>query len=149
MATEQRDKATGQVFPCECKGCRGRTADLASVWRWEHIPDRVAGHYFDAATRRFFRTRINSWRQLAGGALAVRESSAGDMENTWRAHRVVLFCRYGSLVTRYGRDGADDLTSTPWRTGDAAERFMRGLDIGAADGCECHGCTLDRNGRGQ
>lgn len=147
MPTEQTDKATGQVFPCECKGCRGWTADLRSVWRWEHIPDRVQGHYFDKATRRFFHARILSWRHLDGGALAVRESSAGDMENTWRAHRVVVFCRYGSLVARYGRDGADDLT--PWRTGDAAARFMRSLDMGAADGCGCHGCTLDRDGRGK
>lgn len=144
MKTET-ETGTGQVFPCQCRGCRGRDADLTSVWRWEHIPDRIQGHYFDDSTRRFFQSRINGWRHLAGGALAVRESSAGDMENTWRAHRVILFCRYGSLVARFGRDGAADMT--PWRTGAAAARFMQGMAADSAAGCECHGCTLDRNGR--
>jgi hypothetical protein len=143
MATETVE--TGRVaFPCECRGCRGRDADLASVWQWQQIPGRVAGHYFDPDTRRFFRSRILSWRHLDRGALAVRESSAGDMDNTWRAHRVVVFCRFGELVERY-----PVAVGEPWRTGAAAARFMAALPGDAAAGCGCHGCTLDRNGRGQ
>jgi hypothetical protein len=66
------------------------------------------------------------------------------MDNTWRAHRVVVFCRYGKIVERYPVAVAD-----AWRTGAAAARFMAGLDENAAAGCGCHGCSLDRNGRGQ
>jgi hypothetical protein len=140
MATETEQER--RVVPCECRGCRGRAADLNGVWQWRQIPDRIAGHYFDESTRRFFRARILSWRHLAGGALAVRESSAGDMENTWRAHRVVLFCRYGELVERF-----PVAVGEPWRTGAAAARFMAGMDENAAAGCECHGCQADRAGR--
>jgi hypothetical protein len=143
MATQEETETGRVVFPCECRGCRGRDADLRSVWRWEHIPDRVT-HFYDHSTRRFFRARILSWRHLDRGALAVRESSAGDMDNTWRAHRVVVFCRYGKIVERYPVAVGD-----AWRTGAAAARFMAALPGDAAAGCGCHGCTLDRNGRGQ
>lgn len=123
-------------FDCTCKGCRGRTADLDSVWQWRQIPDKIQGHYFDDSTRRFFSSRINSWRHLSGGALAVRESSAGDMDNTYRIHRVVVFCNYGTLVYQ----------SDKFSTGKKAQEHMASLPD-TVEGCECHGCVLDREGR--
>jgi len=141
MTTNQEiEKVTGLEFPCECRGCRGYSADLDSVWDTSQIPNKVAGHYFSESTRRFFHSRINSFRHLAGGSLAVRESLAGDMDNTYRIHRVVLFCRYGTLQDY-------DIHVNRYNTGAAATKIMRALPDDAVNSCECHGCQLDKAGR--
>lgn len=123
-------------YKCTCDGCTGRTADFNSVWQWRQIPDRIQGHYFDESTRRFFRSRINGWRHMDCGGLAVRESLAGDFDNTFRVHCVVLFCKYGNLVYR----------SDKFTTGKKAAEHMAGL-YNTVHGCECHGCEIDRTER--
>lgn len=127
-------------FPCECRGCRGYAADLDSVWDTCQIPNKVTGFYFSESTRRFFHSRINSFRHLDGGALAVRESLAGDMNNSVRVHRVTVWCRYGHLV-----DG--DIADSTYTTGAKATTAMRALPDSAAAKCDCHGCQLDKAGR--
>lgn len=67
----------------------------------------------------------------------MRESSAGDMDNTYRIHRVVVFCKYGTLVYQ----------SDKFSTGKKAQAHMASLPD-TVEGCECHGCVLDREGRG-
>lgn len=121
-----------QIRACECRGCRGISAHLNDVWQWRQIPDKINGHYFDESTRRFFSSRINEWRHFDDDGLAVRESSAGDMDNTFRVHRVVTFCRYGELVN----------TSENFTTGKAAQAFMESLPA-IVSGCGCHGCERD------
>ena len=140
MKTEQTDKATGLAFPCECGGCRGRSANLSEIWDSRQIPNKVKGYYFSESTRRFFHSRINSFRHLAGGALAVRESLAGDMNNSTRVHRVTVWCRYGHILPR---DNAADT----YNTGATADKAMRALPDDVATACECHGCQLDKTGR--
>jgi hypothetical protein len=137
---EQTDKDTGLSFPCACAGCRGRTADLDSVWDTYHIPAKVQGYYFSESTRRFFHSRILSFRHLDGGSLAVRESLAGDMNNETRAHRVTVWCRYGHILPR-------DIATDTFNTGAKAAAAMRKLPADAAAVCECHGCQLDKVGR--
>lgn len=132
METEKTE--TVPTYSCTCNGCRQSPKDLHGIYTWEQIPDRTNGHYFDAATRRFFSSRILSWRPLGNGALAVRESSAGDMDNTYRVHRVVVFCKFGELFHR----------SENFRTGTAARDHMRGLADNFAAACDCHGCTIER-----
>ena len=127
-------------FPCECRGCRGYAADLDSVWDTRQIPNKVQGYYFSESTRRFFHSRINSFRRLAGGSLAVRESLAGDMNNETRVHRVTVWCRYGHLVN-------GDIADSTYSTGAKASTAMRALPDTAAAECDCHGCQLDRAGR--
>jgi len=139
----QTDKATGTVFPCTCNGCRDYPRDYSGIWQWGQIPDKLGGHYFDRDTRRFFASRILGWRaDFSDGALAVRESSAGDMDNTFRVHRVVVFCRFGSLVERI-----PDALADGYRTGAQAARVLHGLPNMPSAACTCHGCTLDRDGR--
>ena len=137
---EQTDKATGLSFPCTCSGCRGRTADLDSVWDTHHIPAKVEGYYFSESTRRFFHSRILSFRHLADGSLAVRESLAGDMNNETRAHRVTIWCRYGHILPR-------DIAGDTYNTGAKATAAMRALPTDSAQACQCHGCQLDKAGR--
>ena len=137
---KQTDKATGLAFPCECGGCRGRSANLSDVWDTCQIPNKVQGYYFSESTRRFFHSRILSFRHLAGGSLAVRESLAGDMNNETRAHRVTVWCRYGHILPR---DNAADT----YNTGAKATAALRALPDDAAAVCECHGCQLDKAGR--
>jgi hypothetical protein len=134
------EKVTGLSFPCTCNGCRGRTADLDSVWDTHHIPAKVQGYYFSESTRRFFHSRVLSFRHLAGGSLAVRESLAGDMNNETRVHRVTVWCRYGHILPR-------ELSADTFDTGVKAIGSMRALPDDAAQACECHGCQLDRAGR--
>ncbi len=134
METEKKE--TAPAFVCTCNGCRQWPKDLHGIRTWEQIPDRTNGHYFDAATRRFFSSRILSWRPLANGALAVRESSAGDMHNSYRVFSVVTFCKFGELVAR----------SEKFRTGKAASAFMSNMADDSAAVCECHGCTIERAG---
>ena len=137
---EQTDKDTGLTFPCSCNGCRGRSANLNDIWDTCQIPNKVQGYYFSESTRRFFHSRINSFRHLAGGALAVRESLAGDMNNETRAHRVTVWCRYGHILHR-------DTAADTYSTGAKADKAMRALSDDAASVCECHGCQLDKAGR--
>ena len=137
---EQTDKATGLAFPCECRGCRGRTADLDSVWNVAQILDKVQGYYFSESTRRFFHSRILSFGRLDGGAIAIRESLAGDMNNETRVHRVTVWCRYGHILPR-------DIATDTFNTGAKASAALRALPGDAAAACECHGCQLDRVGR--
>ena len=77
---------------------------------------------------------------MANGALAVRESLAGDMNNDTRVHRVTVWCRYGVLQDY-------DIDVNKYATGKAADTAMRKLSDTAADTCECHGCQLDKVGR--
>ena len=137
---EQTDKATGLAFPCTCGGCRGRSANLSDVWDTRQIPAKLQGYYFSESTRRFFHSRLNSFRHLAGGSLAVRESLAGDMNNETRAHRVTVWCRYGHILPR-------DMAADTFTTGNKAADAMRALPDDAAAVCECHGCQLDKVGR--
>ena len=141
MTTEQEiEKVTGLAFPCECRGCRKYSADLDSVWDTSQIPAKVQGYYFSESTRRFFHSRILSFRHLAGGSLAVRESLAGDINNETRVHRVTVWCRYGHILPR-------ELSADTFNTGVKAIGSMRALPDDAAQACECHGCQLDRAGR--
>lgn len=137
---EQTDKDTGLSFPCKCGGCRGRSANLSDIWQTCQIPDKVEGYYFTESTRRFFHSRINCFRHLAGGALAVRESLAGDMNNETRVHRVTVWCRYGHILPR-------DIATDTYRTGIKADKAMHALPADSATSCQCHGCQLDRAGR--
>jgi hypothetical protein len=137
---EETEKATGLSFPCSCGGCRGRSANLSDIWQTCQIPDKVKGPYFSESTRRFFSSRINSFRHLAGGSLAVRESLAGDMHNETRVHRVTVWCRYGHVLPR-------DIATDTFNTGAKADKAMRALPDDVAALCECHGCRLDRAGR--
>lgn len=137
---EQTDKATGLAFPCKCRGCRGYSSDLDSVWDASQIPNKVAGHYFSESTRRFFHSRVLSFRHLDNGALAVREALAGDMNNTTRVHRVTVWCRYGHILPR-------DIAGDTYDTGNKAIRAMRALPTDSATACQCHGCQLDKVGR--
>jgi hypothetical protein len=137
---EQIEKATGLAFPCECGGCRDRSANLSDIYDASQIPAKVQGYYFSDSTRRFFSSRILSFRHLAGGSLAVRESLAGDMHNSTRAHRVTVWCRYGHILPR-------DIAGDTYNTGTKAAAAMRALDDEAATACECHGCQLDKVGR--
>jgi len=140
MSTETQQQTTGLEFPCECKGCRGYSAHLDDVWTSEQIPSKIVGHYFSEATRRFHKSRIVSFRHLENGALAVRESCAGDMDNTYRIHRVVVFCRYGVLQNY-------DIYENRYTTGAKAANAMRAMSSDSASTCDCHGCQLDRAGR--
>ena len=141
MTTEEQiEKATGLSFPCTCNGCRGRSANLSDVWDTCQIPNKVQGYYFSESTRRFFHSRILSFRHLAGGSLAVREALAGDMNNTTRAHRVTVWCRYGHILPR-------DIAGDTFDTGVKAIGAMRALPDDVAGTCECHGCQLDKVGR--
>lgn len=137
---EQTDKATGLVFPCECNGCCGHSANLSDIWDTCQIPNKVQGYYFSESTRKFFHSRILSFRHLDNGALAVRESLAGDMNNTTRVHRVTVFCRYGHILPR-------ELDADTFNMGDKAARHMANLPTDAAADCDCHGCQLDKVGR--
>ena len=139
MRRQQETTSAGLAFPCECKGCRGRNADLDSVWRVDQIPGRLEGYYFSDGARRFFHSRLLCFRHLADGALAVRESLAGDMDNRTRVHRVTVWCRYGHILPR-------ELAGDTYSTGAKAAAAMQKL-ANAASGCECHGCALDRIGR--
>ena len=140
MTTQEQTKATGLSFPCECHGCRGYSANLSDIWHPEQIASKVKGHYFSESARRFFSSRILSFRHLAGGALAVRESLAGDMHNETRAHRVTVWCKYGHILPR-------DMAGDTFNTGAKATTAMRALPDDAATACECHGCQIDRAGR--
>jgi hypothetical protein len=140
MPTETETTDTGLAFPCECGGCRGRTANLTDIWDTRQVPGKVQGYYFTESTRRFFYSRINSFRHMAGGSLAVRESLAGDMNNETRVHRVTVWCRYGHILPR-------DIAADTFTTGTKADRYMRALPDDAANTCECHGCQLDKVGR--
>ena len=137
---EQTDKATGLAFPCGCGGCRGRSANLSDVWDTCQIPNKVQGYYFAESTRRFFHSRILSFRHLNGGGLAVRESRAGDMNNSTRVHRVTVWCRYGHILPR-------DIDADTFTNGTKAVGAMRALPADSAQACQCHGCQLDKVGR--
>lgn len=136
MRRQTETISAGLSFPCKCKGCRGLTADLESVWHVGQIAGKVQGYYFSEGARRFFHSRVLAFRHLADGALAVRESQAGDMDNLTRAHRVTVWCRYG-IVQNY------DTSQNNYSTGTKADKVMRGLPDTAANGCQCHGCQLD------
>jgi len=140
MTTDTEQTTTGLEFPCKCDGCRGRTANLSDIWDTYQIPIKVEGYYFSETTRRFFHSRILSFRHLAGGSLAVRESLAGDMHNETRVHRVTVWCKYGHILPR-------DIATDTFSTGAKATASMRALPDDAANSCECHGCQLDRAGR--
>jgi hypothetical protein len=137
---EQTDKDTGLSFPCTCDGCRGRSANLSDIWHSSQVADKVKGYYFSASTRRFFHSRILYFRHLDNGALAVRESLAGDMDNSTRVHRVTVWCRYGHILPR-------DIAADTYNTGNKAITAMRALPDDAATACQCHGCQLDKVGR--
>jgi hypothetical protein len=137
---EQTDKATGLSFPCTCGGCRGRSANLTDIWDSGQIPNKVEGYYFSESTRRFFHSRILSFRHLDNGALAVRESLAGDMNNETRVHRVTVWCRYGHILPR-------DMAADTFTNGTKAVGAIRALPADSAQACECHGCQLDKAGR--
>lgn len=134
------DKATGLSFPCSCHGCRNVPARLEEIWDTNQIPNKVQGYYFSNSTRKFFRSRINSFRMLDSGTLAVCESLSGDMNHETRVHRVTVWCRYGGIVSR-------DLAGDTFPTGRQAAAHMRKLPKNSASVCECHGCQLDRAGR--
>lgn len=139
MKTET-EKATGLTFPCECKGCWNRPANLNEVWHTGQITEKLEGYYFSGSTRRFFSSRINNFRHLDNGSLAIRESLAGDMNNETRVHRVTVWCRYGHILTR-------DIATDTFTTGAKANKAMHTLPTNAANTCECHGCQLDKVGR--
>jgi len=140
MTTQKQLRDMGLAFQCECRGCFGRSADLDSVWDTSQIPGKVQGYYFSESTRRFFHSRILAFRRLDNGALAVRESLAGDMHNETRVHRVTVWCRYGNILPR-------DMAADTYATGTKAVGAMRALPNDAAATCECHGCQIDRAGR--
>jgi hypothetical protein len=137
---EQTDKDTGLSFPCSCGGCRGRSANLSDIYDPSQIPAKVKGYYFSESTRRFFHSRILSFRHLDNGALAVRESLAGDMNNETRVHRVTVWCRYGHILPR-------DMAADTFTNGTKAVGAIRALPTDSAQACECHGCQLDKAGR--
>jgi hypothetical protein len=110
------------------------------VWDTSQIPNKVASHYFSESTRRFFHSRILSFRHLDNGALAVRESLAGDMNNETRVHRVTVWCRYGHILPR-------DMAADTFTNGTKAVGAIRALPADSAQACECHGCQLDKAGR--
>ena len=126
---------------CTCKGCRNWRQTYQFSYA-ERIAELTNGHYFSPSTMRFFKSRILGWRTVVGinnyDGLLVRESSAGDMDNTYRVYRWVLFCPYGELVER----GENHLSSR------ALTKELETLSAGdVLARCECHGCQLDRAGR--
>ena len=52
-------------FPCTCNGCRGWVPELypgASEYTVIEATRHMGSHYFDADTRRFFRSRVLGWK---------------------------------------------------------------------------------------
>lgn len=135
MEQTEKDSGTVAAYPCTCRGCRGYRQDYSGIYHADQIADRIRGHYFDADTKRFFRSRVNAWRELPGGGFVVRESVSGDWDHSYRVHRVVTFCPYGELVEQ----------SEKFSTGKRAEVAFR--QVSEVAGCTCHGCEIDRAGR--
>lgn len=138
------------TFTCTCKGCRRRTAAFNRIdYGADSLAAELQGYYFSADTRRFFRSRVLRVvilpRDGIGGA-AIVESKAGDMDNSYRKFCVTHWCKYGTLVDR---DQFGNEIKTEWLTGKPAHRYAADTEKIAAviAGCDCHGCTLDREGR--
>lgn len=130
----------GLTFLCECKGCRGRIANFYDIWRNDQVVGKTEGFYFSASTRASFKSRITGFRHLDDGSLAVQESQAGDMDNSFRSHRLTVWCRYGHILHR-------DIDLDKYPTSAKARKAMLALPVTAADTCDCHGCQLDKAGR--
>lgn len=145
----------GTVFPCACNGCRNTPARFDRInYGADLLAKEIHGHYFDADTRRFFGSRILRVRTLDrqtpgdgdGGAVIV-ESLKGDWDGTHRVYRATVWCRYGHLVDR-GIDGAG-LPRLQFGTAAPAHKWAKSPHpLLVVAGCDCHGCTLDRENGG-
>mgnify|MGYP006277822669 CR=1 FL=1 len=155
-------------FPCTCNGCRGWVPELypgASENTVMQATRHMGSHYFDADTRRFFRSRVLGWNIMHDGdpyapwGFLVRESKAAGWDmSDGREYRVSVWCRFGSLVAVW----------IAWRDGVPASADPHGADFGAGyqpftaksseraltftsahdeavrvlSACDCHGCAV-------
>lgn len=133
-------------FYCNCNGCRGH-AKASSLYRnyWQGLVSELNGFYFSPDNRRFHGSRITGWNYLylegshdIHGVTIKETRKAGFYDSDGREYAVSLWCRYGNLLDSYRQENAR-----------AANKFMESTKaLELINGCSCHGCTLDREGRG-
>lgn len=141
------DKAL-TVYPCSCNGCRNYPTMPAQIWHESQIASKAQGYYFSKDTMKFFNSRIADFKAVkissrADSLMVIVSSRHGDLA---RDYEIVTLCPYGELSREWLRDGS----GTPIERYDslrAARKSARWNCSIAPQICDCHGCSLDREGR--
>jgi len=137
-------------FDCNCGGCRGIIPGLSHITYPQEIAGKVQGHYFSPSTMRFFNSRLGSWRILSNPAdntgrrdgIGIIVSSRGNWDGAAREYELVRICAYGAVQRDYAFAHAG---LVKYETSRAANVALRAAAYPVE--CDCHGCTLDRQGR--
>jgi hypothetical protein len=138
--------STNTKYSCTCNGCRGY-AKANSLYRnyWQGLVSELGGHYFSPSNRKYHRSRITGWNYLylkgspdIYGVTIKETRAAGFNKSDGREYAVSIWCRYGELVESVRQLNAR-----------AANKYMSSAAaVELLDACYCHGCALDREGRG-
>jgi hypothetical protein len=136
------------VYPCSCNGCRNYPTRPAEIWHESQISSKAQGYYFSRDTMKFFNSRIADFKPVAistraDSLLVIVSSKRGDDA---RDYEIVTLCPYGEL----GREWLKDNDGSPiahYKSLALARKSARWNCTIAPQICECHGCSLDREGR--
>lgn len=130
-------------FDCTCNGCRDYPTRPSQVWHHSQIAEKEKGtYYFTPQAMRFFSSRISDFKGVlrngdAIESLSVIVSSRYGYEGAVREYETVILCPYGTIH----REGAKY---------DTLKKARKEWDYAIAHfaPCSCHGCILNREGRG-
>jgi hypothetical protein len=132
-------------YECICQGCRGYArGNMLQAQYWQGLITELNGNYFSASNRKFHGSRITGWNYIyePGGrdiyGVAIKETrKAGWHKSDGREYAVSIWCRYGEILESVRQENSR-----------AANKFLESNEIlEKIQGCRCHGCTLDREGR--
>lgn len=140
-------------FPCTCGGCRNYAPHVSrAYYQGEHYLSSVTdGPFFSADAMRFFRTRISHVALLnkPGAQYAPEDSGIAVIlsnkreSDAPREYELVTICKWGHISREW------DDANYQIRKYDTLRDARRALSTtGYPMGCQCHGCVLDREGRG-
>ena len=135
-------------YECTCNGCRNYPTRPAEIWHHQQIASKAQGFYFSKDTMRFFSSRIVDFKPVgisprADSLLIIVSNKRGDSP---RDYEIVTLCPYGAL----GREWAKDSDGAPiehYASLAKARKSARWNCTIPPQLCDCHGCTLDKEGR--
>lgn len=136
------------VYPCTCNGCRNYPTRPAEIWHESQIASKAQGYFFSKDTMKFFNSRIADFKPVkisarADSLMVIVSNKRGD---DVRDYEIVMLCPYGEL----GREWVKDSNGSPithYPSLAKARKSARWNCTITPQVCDCHGCTLDKEGR--